>query len=83
MEKGNKYRFICYIHDDILTMCDELQLLININPLNSKKIGDKIKKIKRYTEDAKSHGQSMETRLRSYKSKIEDLGFKRKKETKK
>lgn len=77
MVKGNKHRFICYIHDDIMTMCDELQIMLNNIPLKKNKITDKIKKMRCYTEDAKEHGQSMENRLKSYKSKIEEIGFKR------
>ena len=78
MKNYNKKRFICYIHDDIIEMCDDLTNLINNkNIVSNELILNKIKKIKIYTEDAKCHGESMETRLLIYKNKIEEMGFRR------
>lgn len=78
MEKGNKNRYICLIHDDIKYLCKELLELISDDRLNKKRMISKINKIIKISGDAKTKGQTMENRLQDYRFTIESLGFKRK-----
>jgi len=91
--KINQKRAICNIHDDILSLCDDLyKIKIQdyhkfedgiINHADFEYDMDRlISQIIRLTEDAKERGIAMEDRLTEYKDTIESLGFIRDKDNK-
>ena len=69
-------RLICYLHDDIINLCEEM-----INNIDEKKspsiIKQKINRVSKYAERAKDKGQKMEDRLTKYRESLENLGFMR------
>jgi hypothetical protein len=91
--KINQKRAICNIHDDILSLCDDLYK-IKIQDYHKYEDGiinhadfeydmDRlISQIISLTKDAKERGCAMEERLTEYRSAIEILGFIRDKDNK-
>ncbi len=71
-------RLICYIHDDVMALCETIKedLTKKVPPSIIKQ---KLDRIVRLTERAKSKGQQMEDRLSKYREAIEEVGFERKK----
>ena len=77
MATKQKNRPICFKHDDVLDLCDDISKLLDNNKIDKKKISSKLKEIMQVTLLAKTDGQSMENRLSEYRDAIERLGFKR------
>jgi len=79
MMRFTKKSLICYVHDDIILLCDDL-LSLNIKEKTKlKQLISRVNKIRKFTERAKEMGQKMEDRLNEYKDKISELGYVRKK----
>jgi len=72
---------ICTRHDAIMDICDAALKIMkgnaNLTREDKKILKEQIKDIKLHTRHAKLDGQSMESRLGEYKSRIESLGFER------
>ena len=78
MQRINKNRPVCFICNDILDICVDINKLL-INPdKNRRKITKEILKLTAHAKDIKCHGKSMEKRLLDYRFTIESLGFIRK-----
>lgn len=71
---SSKKSLICYKHDDILELCNEI-LQMNFDKRFKTRLIRKIKQIKQITEEALKDGQRMEDRLKEYYYAIEELGF--------
>lgn len=72
-------KYICHIHDDIEYLCNDINNLLDDEPIRIKKIKSKIDKIISYINTARENGISMEKRLQDYRFTIESLGFKKEK----
>jgi hypothetical protein len=68
---------ICGYHTDIMRKCEEIQHAYESN-LTSDDIAQLISEIYEAARLALISGQSMEDRLKEYRSAIEKLGFERK-----
>jgi len=76
MKKRQDHRLICYLHDDIVELCNKMKTYVF-----TKKPGPlvmELDRIVKLAERAKIKGQQMEDRLTSYREAIEELGFIRK-----
>ena len=76
-------KLICHVHDDIITLSDEIIELINEKKINKNKINKMLRNINLLTRAAKDMGQIMESRLHEYKNSIIELGFIKDKKKKK
>ncbi len=65
---------ICYVHDEISFICDEL-LRLNQEGKPKRGVIGKIKRMKELIDIAKEMGQNMEYRLDDYYEAIRKLGF--------
>ena len=76
--RGKTKRLICYVHDEIIEVVDELSCELQERGI-PKKILKKLGKIASLATEARGYGQSMENRMGEYRDAIEGLGFSRKK----
>ena len=76
MSKPRKdHRLICYLHDDIIDLCDKLKT--DVYTKNPGLLILKLDKVVKFAERAKLKGQQMEDRLTEYREAIEELGYAR------
>lgn len=70
---------ICFKHDEIMSLCNEIKDLNLFKVSGRKKVIPLVNKIIKLTEQAKEDGQNMENRLQEYYNAISELGFEREK----
>ena len=70
-----KKKTLCDIHDEIESICKEIQQIDKNSPHFNRQVKSRIEKIKALSDSAKFYGKRMEHRLQEYYDGIVSLGF--------